>query len=127
MEHAVARHLGIRHDAGADDVLGIVDVDVPHERKPEQAHGFLPVDEQDHARLALPLEARQQALARGLEKPLLDHRLQGRENEEEPEDLPEVHAGSLGGPGRFTAGSPMPPRYRTRPARSAWGALAPAR
>ena len=76
VEHEVQRHLGIRHHAGADDVLGIVDVDVAHQRESEQAHRLLPVNEQDDARLALPLEARQQALARVLEKSLLDHRLQ---------------------------------------------------
>ena len=52
VEDEVDRHFGIGHHAGADHVLGVVDVDVAHKRKSEQAHRLLPVDEQDDAGLA---------------------------------------------------------------------------
>src|SRR5207245_1489475 len=80
---------------GAHDVLGVVDVDVPHEGKPEQAHRLLPVDEEDDARLPPPLDPREQPLAGVLQHLLLQHRLERRQDEEQPEDLAEVDSASL--------------------------------
>src|SRR5207244_1789713 len=40
-----------------EDLLGILDVDVPSQREPEEAHGLLAMDHRDEARLATLLES----------------------------------------------------------------------
>ena len=91
MQHEVQRHLGIGERAGPHHVLGIVDVDVPHEREPKQAHRLLPVHEQDHPRAALPLNLGDHLLPRGLQQPLLDDRLERGHHEQEPHQIPDAH------------------------------------
>ncbi len=52
---------------GAQDVFGVVDIDVADERKSQEAHGLLPMHHHDHTRAAFALEFQHSALASGLE------------------------------------------------------------
>ena len=73
MQNEVERHIVVRHLDGAQHLLGVVDVDVAHEREAEQPHGLLPVHQQDHPRVPLPLELRDLARAHRFEHPLPQH------------------------------------------------------
>ena len=59
----VERHVVVRHLDCAQNILGVVDVDVAHEREAQQPHGLLPVHQQDHARAPLGFELRDLARA----------------------------------------------------------------
>ncbi len=85
MKHQIDWDVRIRHANGAEDILGIIDVDIADDREPQPPHRFLPVNHYDHSRAALSLEARDLALAGGLEYALLQVRLNSGEHEEQPE------------------------------------------
>jgi hypothetical protein len=87
MEDEVKRHVVVRHLDGAENVFGIIDVDVAHYRKAEQPHRLLPVHEQDHARVSLTFELRDLARAHGLQHALSQHRLDRGEHEEQPKKI----------------------------------------
>src|SRR5581483_5255572 len=72
-------------------VLGVVDVDVAHEREAEEAHRLLAMHEEDHPRAALLLDAREQPAARALEQPLTDHGLERRDDEKQPQEIAGSH------------------------------------
>lgn len=88
MQYDVDRHLRIGQLAGAQDILGIVNVDIPHDRKAEHVHRLLPVDQEDNARAALMLDLRDEPPARAFKKALLQDRLERREDEEEKKRSP---------------------------------------
>ena len=81
----------VGHVDGAEHLLRVVDVDVAEDGEAQQAHRLLTVDQQDDPRAALPLDLRDQPLARGVEVALLDDRLQRRDDEEQPEDVEHAH------------------------------------
>ena len=70
--------------------LGIVDVDVPHDRKTEKRHRLLTVDQRDHRRFPFLRDAREHATTSKREHLSLEHRLQRAEDEEDPEEVPEI-------------------------------------
>jgi hypothetical protein len=88
MEDEIDGYVAIGHADGAQDLLGVVDVDIADERKSQQPHGLLPMNHHDHARATFALEFQHPALACGLESSLLQERLERGEHEEEPEYLP---------------------------------------
>ena len=48
VENHVERYLIVRHLDGAQDFLGVTDVDVARERESQEPHGLLPVHEEYH-------------------------------------------------------------------------------
>jgi len=56
MQDHIDGHVLVRHLDGPQDRLGIVDVDIAHQRETEQAQCFLPVDQRDDPALALPFQ-----------------------------------------------------------------------
>jgi hypothetical protein len=84
MQHDVERHASVGHMNGAQDRFRVVQVDVPHQRKTQEAHGLLTVDHQDEAGAALLLDVGDLAPPHGVVEPLGDHRLDGREEKEDP-------------------------------------------
>jgi hypothetical protein len=80
MKHQIDWDARIGHANGAEDILGIIDVDIADDREPQPSHRFPPVNHYDHSRAALSLEARDLALAGGLEDALLQVRLNGGED-----------------------------------------------
>ena len=91
MQHDVERHRRIGEVNGPQDFLGIVHVDVGEDREAEDAHRLLAVYEQNDPRVSLTLELSDQPLTRRLEKSLFQHRLNRREEKEEPEDVAGRH------------------------------------
>src|ERR1700675_684275 len=81
VEDEVERHIGIRHLDGAQNVFGIVNVDVTRYWKTEEPHGLLPVHQQDHPRFSLALKLRNLAHPHSLKHLLPQHRLDRREYE----------------------------------------------
>jgi len=77
----VDRHVGVRQLHGAHHRLGIVDVDVPHDREAEKIHRLLPVHEQDDARLSFELNDSDEPFAGRFEQSLSNDRLEGRKHE----------------------------------------------
>jgi hypothetical protein len=91
VKNHVERHLVVRHLDGAQDFLGVIDVDVARERESQEPHDLLPVHEEYHPGISLLLQLRDLARPHGLEHALTQDRLQGREHEEEPEDISDGH------------------------------------
>ncbi len=91
VEHEVERHVVVRHLDGAQNLFGIVDVDIACDGKPEEPHRLLPMHQQDHSRFSLAFEFRDLAHPHGLEHLLLQHRLDRREYEEKPDKITERH------------------------------------
>src|SRR6202045_4338745 len=91
VEDEVERYLGIRQLNGAQNLFGIIDVDVARDGKSEEPHGLLPMHQQDHPRFSLAFEFRDLAQPHGLKHLLLQHRLDRREYEEKPDQITERH------------------------------------
>jgi hypothetical protein len=91
VKNHVERYLVVRHLDGAQDFLGVTDVDVARERESQEPHGLLPVHEEYHPGISLLLQLRDLARPHGLEHALTQDRLQGREHEKEPEDISDGH------------------------------------
>src|SRR5437667_151136 len=72
---------------GADHLLAVVDVDVTEQRKAQQTHRLLPVDEQNHARFPFTLNNGDQPLPRRFQQTLFDNRLKCRKHEKQPENI----------------------------------------
>ena len=85
VEDDVERNVIVRHLDRSQQLFGIIDVDVTHERKSQKPHGFLPVHEQNHTGVSLLFQLANLACAHGLEHPLTQHRLDRGEHEEQPE------------------------------------------
>ena len=79
--------------------LGIVDVDVTHEREPEQRDRLLTVDERDHRRITPRCNPGKHPPSRQGQQLLLDEGLQRAEDEEEPDGVPRMDHGSTSPPG----------------------------
>ena len=62
-----AEHTPVVPRDGADDLLGVVDVDVAEEGEAEEAHRLLAVDQQDDPAAALPFDLVHQPDARTVE------------------------------------------------------------
>jgi hypothetical protein len=77
MQNDIQGHIGVRH---VKNFLGVLDIDVKHERESEDPHRFLPVHEQNDPRAALSLQQRDLARAHRLQHALSQHRLQRREH-----------------------------------------------
>src|SRR5437868_856371 len=91
VEHEIDRHIVVRHLDGAQNLFGIVDVDITCDRKTEEPHGLLPVHQQDNPRFSLTLDLRNLAGSHRLKHLLLQHRLDRREYEENPEKITDRH------------------------------------
>jgi hypothetical protein len=78
MQNDIQWHIGVRHVNGAENLFGVIDIDVAHEREPQEPHRFLPVHEQDDPRVTLSLQLRDFARAHRLQHALSQHRLQRR-------------------------------------------------
>src|ERR1700736_5207627 len=72
---------------GADHLLAVVDVDVTEQRKAQQTHRLLPVDEQDHAGFPFSLNKGAPELPRRFQQPLVYNRLKCRKHEKKPENI----------------------------------------
>src|SRR5258708_18001919 len=48
MDNQVDRHSSIGQADGAENLLGVVDIDVANDRKSKQAHGLLTMNHYDH-------------------------------------------------------------------------------
>ena len=59
-------------------------VDAARQRKAEEPHGFLPVDQEDHPRITLTFQERDLAAAHGILPALPQHRLKSGEHELAP-------------------------------------------
>jgi hypothetical protein len=92
VDDQVDRVVGVGQLDGAEDLLRVVDVDVAHERKAEEAHGLLAMHERDDARAARLLEPLQDAQPLRLQDLLPDHRLEPDEEERHPPEIAQVHA-----------------------------------
>ena len=79
MAEALGLNVGVGELDSPHDVLGVIDVDVAHKRKAEEAHGLLAVHEQDDARVAAALDTHQHPLPRRLEHALPEQRLEAAE------------------------------------------------
>jgi hypothetical protein len=51
----------------------------------------LTVNQQDYAGISLPFDLGEQPLPGGIQKPLLQHRLQRGHHEEDPNDVAKIH------------------------------------
>jgi hypothetical protein len=91
VEDDVDRRLGIGLLDRPDHLLGIVHVDVADDREAEEPHRLLAMDQDDDPGAALGLDLGDLALSHQHEEALADHRLQGGEDEEEPEQLGQAH------------------------------------
>ncbi len=69
----------------------VVEVEVAGEGDAEEAHRLLAVDEGDEAALAPTFQAADGRQAVGLEKLALQDRQEGRNQEEEPEEIEDLH------------------------------------
>jgi len=76
----------------AEHGLGVVDVDVTHQRKAEKGDRLLAMDQRDDGRVALFRDAPQHPTPGRGEEVSLDDRLERAEDEEEPDGVPGVHA-----------------------------------
>jgi hypothetical protein len=85
VENYVNRHIGIRQADRAQDVLGIVDIDVTDDGKAEQAHRLLAMDHSYYTGVSFSLEAQDSALASRFEHVLLHNRLECGYYEKKPE------------------------------------------
>src|ERR1700732_782149 len=72
---------------GVNYFLAVVDVDVTKQRKAQQTHRLLPVDEQNHARFPFTLNKGDQPLPRRFQQPLFHDRLKRRQHEKQPENV----------------------------------------
>jgi hypothetical protein len=61
---------------GPQDLFRIIHIDVPKNGESQDAHGFLTVHEEYHPGFPLALDPGDQALTGGLEKLLLENRLE---------------------------------------------------
>src|ERR1700730_2895283 len=91
MQHNVQRHGWVSEVNGSEDLFRVIHIDVPENRKAEDAHGFLTVHEENHSRVALPFEFGDETLARSLEKALFENGLHRRKQEEHPKDVARRH------------------------------------
>jgi len=69
----------------------VVDVDIAHDRKPEEFHRFLTVHEQNDAGVPVALQLRDLAHSHGVEQALADDRLKRRKHEKDPKDVEYAH------------------------------------
>jgi hypothetical protein len=90
VDDQVDRHLLRRQPDGPQHLLGVIDVDVTQQRKPQELHGLLPVDERDDPGIALFLELANQGEPAIFHHPLLNHGQQGNDDDEYPEQVPDV-------------------------------------
>jgi hypothetical protein len=88
VEDEVEGHVVIGHVNGAQDRLRIVEVDAARQRKAEEPHGFLPLDQEDHPRITLTFQGRDLAAAHGILPALPQHRLKGGEHDATWRSLP---------------------------------------
>src|SRR2546429_6222805 len=91
--------------------------DVAHERKAEDAHRLLPVDERDHAAPAPLLELDEEPQPSHLQELLLQDRLERCDHEEDPQDVAEAHRHRSAAPARNAgrgASRTRPPAGPTR-------------
>jgi hypothetical protein len=82
---------GIGHVDRPQHLFGVVDVDVAHDRKPEELHRLLTVHEQDDAGVSHPLQLRDFSHSHGVEQALPDDRLKRRQHKKDPEDVEHGH------------------------------------
>src|SRR5581483_1319519 len=87
MQDEVDRHRRVGELDGPQHLFGILDVDVPGDGKPKDAHRLLPVDEANGAAVPPRLQAPEGIHAPYLERALANNRLQRADDEEEPEDV----------------------------------------
>ena len=91
VENEVQRDIGIGHVDGPQHLLGVVDVDIAHDRKPEEFHRLLTVHEQNDAGVPVALQLRDLAHSHRIEQALADHRLKRRQHEKDPKDVEHAH------------------------------------
>ena len=91
VQDQIDRDLWVGQLDGTDDFLGVIDIDIAKDRKPQKAHRFLTMDEHDHPGLAFPLDASDHPLPGRLDHFLAEHRLKSRKHEKNPEDVHHVH------------------------------------
>ena len=76
----VHRHVGVGHLDRAQDFFRIIDVDVAGDRKAQEAHRFLTMDEQDDTRSSgAPLQLRDPPHSHRVQHSLPEYRLQRRQ------------------------------------------------
>jgi hypothetical protein len=92
VQEEVDRRVGRRHPDGAEDRLRVVDVDVAVERDAEHAYGLLAVDHGDHSRASSPLEPLDRPGAPPGQKALGQHRDDEQHEDEDGEQVADVHA-----------------------------------
>ena len=90
VQHDVQRHIRIGQLDGAQHLFGIVHVDIPHHRKAEETHGFLTVNQQDDARIALFFQLHDLPLAGRVQHAAAQQRLQGGKQEQQPDQAGDV-------------------------------------
>src|SRR5438094_6692719 len=86
VDKKVDRHVRWGEPDGAQDLLGILDVDVASDRKSKEAHGLLAVDHRDEPRPAPLLEAMESPVPAEREHLLLVERDEELGDDEEPEE-----------------------------------------
>jgi hypothetical protein len=84
-----------------EDLLAVVDVDVPGEGYPEEGEGLLPVDEGDHVGAPLHAQVYKLPPAGPVQGPLLHPGDEEREYDEDDPDVAQkgveaIHRGSIG-------------------------------
>src|SRR5467141_3635340 len=85
----------VRHLDRAQDLLGVADINVAHNREAKQPHRFLPMNEEDHTRVPLTLQLSDLPRAHHLEHALAQPRLKRCEYKKQPEDIAYGHESLL--------------------------------
>jgi hypothetical protein len=75
----------------AQHLFRVIHIDITHDRKSQELHRLLTVDEQDDPRVPLSLELRDLPHAHGVQHALPDDRLQRRQHEKDPKDVEHRH------------------------------------
>ena len=94
VEDEVDRGVVRRHPDRAEDRLGVLDVDEAEERDAEEADGLLTVDERDYACPPRALERRERPYPPQREEAPADRGKENEGDEDEREDVAEVHRGA---------------------------------
>src|SRR5678815_1760560 len=96
MKEEIDGHIRRGEPDRSQNVLGVLDVDVPRDREAKEAHGLLAMDHRDETRMPRLLDRSDRGLTPRLKHPLLQERDEELRDEEEEEDRVQVeHARSM--------------------------------
>ncbi len=85
VQHHVYGHIRRRESDGPQNPLRVLNVNVPGDGEPQQAHRLLAVNHRDDPALALHLQGANRGLAPHNQQPLLEQRDKGLQQKQEPE------------------------------------------